>query len=40
MYDAVIVGAGPAGTTAAASIAKDRNVLVIEEHEEIGRAHV
>lgn len=36
MYDAVIVGAGPAGTTAAASIAKGRNVLIIEEHDEIG----
>ncbi len=36
MYDAVTIGAGPAGTMAAASLAEGRKVLAVEEHDEIG----
>ncbi|MDR0309520.1 MAG: NAD(P)-binding protein, partial [Candidatus Methanoplasma sp.] len=32
MHDAAIVGGGPAGTVAAGLLAKDHDVVVIEEH--------
>jgi geranylgeranyl reductase family protein len=36
-YDAVIVGAGPAGLTLASELGRKHRVLVIEEHQKIGR---
>lgn len=36
MRDVVVVGGGPAGSAAAAALAKDRDVLVIEEHGKVG----
>ena len=36
MHDVVVVGGGPAGSRAAAALAKDHDVLVIEEHSKVG----
>jgi len=36
MRDVIIVGGGPAGSKTAAMLAKDRDVLVIEEHPKVG----
>jgi flavin-dependent dehydrogenase len=36
MYDVIIIGAGPAGCRTAELLAKEKKVLVIEEHREIG----
>jgi len=37
MYDVIIIGAGPAGCRTAELLAKEKKVLVIEEHSEIGK---
>lgn len=37
MYDAAVVGGGPAGTVTAGLLAKDMDVLVLEEHASSGR---
>ena len=36
MHDVVVVGGGPAGSRAAAALAKNHDVLVIEEHARVG----
>ncbi|MEM3513555.1 MAG: FAD-dependent monooxygenase, partial [Thermoplasmata archaeon] len=36
-YDVVIIGGGPAGLTLGKALGKKHRVLVVEEHEKIGK---